>query len=350
MDDGACSLARGGGSFRGVSTPYNQRTRALKKWEIKRLIKQFVDAAVRVQKSGADGVKLHAAHGYLIQQFLSSYSNRRRDEYGGSLDNRMRFMLEMISGIRRECGKDFPLIVRLSVDEFYRKIGQPGQGIELDEGGEMARRLERAGIDAINVSSANYETMNWWLEPMSFEPGWRKHLARAVREAVDIPVIAANLIRSPEQAEAQIAEGIQDFVALGRPLLSDPAWVAKAMEDRAGEITRCISCLWCMESMGKNGMKGLGIECTVNPRLGREQETSALRRDGAGRVVAVIGAGPAGLKMAEVRGSGFKPVIFERNGSTAGQLNLATNRPAKTRSTVHPGPGNAAARSGARSV
>ncbi len=151
-----------------------QKTRALMKWEIKGLIKDFIKAAHRVQLAGGDGVELHAAHGYLIQQFLSPHTNRRTDEYGGSLENRMRFLLEIIQGIRSQCGHDFPIAVRLSVDEYYRCIDKPGQGIELAEGVEMAKRLEQAGIDAIDVSSANYETMNYWLEPISYEPGWRK--------------------------------------------------------------------------------------------------------------------------------------------------------------------------------
>jgi 2,4-dienoyl-CoA reductase-like NADH-dependent reductase (Old Yellow Enzyme family)/thioredoxin reductase len=309
---------------------YHQRARALMKWEIKGLEKQFVRAARRVQLTGADGVELHAAHGYLIEQFLSTYTNRRTDEYGGSLDNRMRFLLDIISGIRRECGPDFPIVVRLSVDEFYRRIGMPDTGIELEEGVEMARRLEKAGIDAIDVTCATYDTTNYWCEPMSFEVGWRKYLARAVKEAVSIPVIAANLIRSAEQAEAQIADGTQDFISLGRPFLADPAWAAKAMEGREDEVRRCISCLRCIESLPLNGQIGLPLECAVNPRLGRERETASPRADGKGRTVAVVGAGPAGLEAAGVlAGRGFRTVVFDRRAAAGGQLNLADRPPHK---------------------
>jgi len=309
---------------------YKQRTRALMRWEVKSLVRDFVRAARRAQLAGTDGVELHAAHGYLIQQFLSPQSNRRRDEYGGSLENRMRFLLEIIAGIHRECGRDFPIIVRLSVDEFYRLIGEPGQGLELEEGVEIVRRLERAGIDAIDVTSANYETYNYWLEPMSFACGWRKHLAHAVKEAVSIPVIAANLIRTPEQAEAQLAEGIQDFIGLGRPFLADAAWVAKAREGREDEITRCICCLWCMESVEENALVGLCLECAVNPHLGRERETAEPRNNGAGRTVAVVGAGPAGLAAAGVLSArGFDAVVLERSSSAGGQLKLAGVPPKK---------------------
>ena len=171
--------------------------RALKYKEIKQLEKQFIDGAVRVMKAGCDGVELHCAHGYLLQQFLSPVTNQRTDEYGGSLENRMRFILNIIHGIKMECGKNFPLVVRLTVDECYAMIGQAGKGYTLEEGVRIAKILEENGVDAIDVSSAGYDTFNYWLEPVSFEPGWRKYMAKAVKEAVSIPVLAANLIRSP---------------------------------------------------------------------------------------------------------------------------------------------------------
>ncbi|WP_444244541.1 oxidoreductase, partial [Eubacterium sp.] len=134
--------------------------RALTKHGIKKLVRQFVDAAVRAKRAGCDGVELHAAHGYLIQQFLSPFTNRRNDEYGGSLENRMRFLNEIIDGIRAECGKDFPVLVRLSVDEMYDKIGEKGKGYSLDEGLKMAKALSDRGIDAIDVSYASYDNFN----------------------------------------------------------------------------------------------------------------------------------------------------------------------------------------------
>lgn len=313
-----------------VCTHDNQRTRALMRFEIRRLVDDFIRAARRVQLSGADGVELHAAHGYLIQQFLSPHTNRRTDEYGGSLDNRLRFLLEIIRGIRARCGPGFPLMVRLTVDEYYRCIGQAGRGIELEEGVEIARRLEQAGIDAIDVSSAGYETMNYWLEPVSFEPGWRANLARSVKEAVGIPVLAANLIRSAGQAESQLAEGVQDFVCLGRPCLADPAWASKVGRRAEDDVRRCINCLWCFESLFANAPLGKPLECAVNPRLGRERETAAPLKNGGGRTVVIIGAGPAGLAAAEVLGlRGFRPVVLERNAQPGGQLLLADKPPRK---------------------
>jgi NADPH-dependent 2,4-dienoyl-CoA reductase/sulfur reductase-like enzyme len=242
----------------------------------------------------------------------------------------MRFILEIIRGIRDKCEEHFPIVVRLSVDEFYRCINKPDQGIELAEGVEIAQRLEQAGVDAIDVSSANYETMNYWLEPMSYEPGWRSNLAKAVKEKVNIPVLAANLIRSAEQAETQLREGVQDFVCLGRPHLADAAWTRKVGEGREQDIKRCISCLWCFESLQVNALVGKPLECAVNPRLGRERKTAHPLKNGEGRVVAIIGAGPAGLSAAEIAGlRGFKPIVLERNDFVGGQLQLANKAPKK---------------------
>ncbi len=302
------------------------RVRALRHKEIKELEQQFIDAAYRVYKAGVDGVELHGAHGYLIQQFLSPYTNRRTDEYGGSLQNRMRFLLNIIRGIKEKCGKDFPLVVRLTVDECYDKIGLPDRGYKLAEGVEMAKILEKNGIDAIDVSSAGYDTFNYWLEPVSFEPGWRKYMAKAVKEAVSIPVLAANLIRSPRQAEQQLQEGIQDFVSLGRPHIADPYWADKAL--KGGIIKRCINCLHCIESMEANAFIGSHGECSVNPLVGREG--TELKKDGDGRHVVVIGAGPAGLTAAEILARrGFKVTVYEKNEKCGGQILLAAAPPDK---------------------
>ncbi|MBR4766642.1 MAG: enoate reductase, partial [Clostridia bacterium] len=147
------------------------RVRALKYDEIKELEQNFIDAAFRCKAAGVDGVMLHASHGYLLQQFLSPVTNQRTDEYGGSFENRMRFITNIINGIRAKCGSDYPLVVRLTVDECYDRIGEPGKGYGLEEGVKIAKALEALGIDAIDVSSAGYDTFNYWLEPVSFEPG-----------------------------------------------------------------------------------------------------------------------------------------------------------------------------------
>lgn len=295
---------------------------------VKKLICQFIEGAVRVQKAGCDGVELHAAHGYLIQQFLSPNTNHRTDEYGGSLENRMRFLLEIIRGIRKNCGKDFPIVVRLSVDEMYSRIGKPQKGYNLDEGLKMAKILSNEGIDAIDVSSAAYDTFNYWLEPTTFDCGWRKYLAEEVKKVVDVPVIAANLIRSPQQAEKQLEDGIQDFVALGRPLIADPHWVEKVEKGNENLIKRCVCCLYCFESMMHNAYNYDHGKCSVNPFVGREKTVFA--KNGNGRKAVIIGAGSAGLTAAELLADrGFNVTVLEKEGNAGGQLNLASKPPHK---------------------
>lgn len=296
--------------------------------EIKRIICQFIEGAVRVKKAGCDGVELHAAHGYLIQQFLSPNTNKRTDQYGGSLENRMRFLLEIIDGIRSNCGKDFPIVVRLTVDEMYSEIGQNGKGYNLEEGIKMAKILNDKGIDAIDVSSAAYDTFNYWLEPTTFTPGWRKYLASEVKKVVDIPVIAANLIRSPKQAEMQLEEGTQDFISLGRPLIADPHWPNKVKSGNENLIKRCVCCLYCFESMMKGAYNYTHGNCSVNPFVGRENVS--LKQNGNGRKVLIIGAGCAGLTAAELLSKrGFDVTVLEKESKQGGQLNLASKPPHK---------------------
>ncbi len=302
------------------------RVRALRHKEIKELEQQFIDGAVRAFKAGCDGVELHASHGYLIQQFLSPNTNQRTDEYGGTLENRMRFLLNILRGIKKECGKNFPVIVRLTADECYDKIGKPGKGYTLEDGVKIAKALEENGADAIDVSSAGYDTFNYWLEPVSFEPGWRKYMAKAVKDAVSIPVLAANLIRSPEQAEKQIEEGTQDFVCLGRPHIADPHWANKVQN---GEIVkRCICCLNCIESMQNNAYIGYHGECAVNPFVGKEDVE--LVQNGKGRKAVVIGAGAGGMTAADLLAQrGFDVTLIEKSDKAGGQLLLAAAPPKK---------------------
>lgn len=308
----------------------NSYVRALRKREIKKLIRQFIDAAVRCKKAGVDGVELHSAHGYLMHQFLSPNTNHRTDEYGGSFENRLRFIKEIIEGIRLECGKDYPLIVRLSVDECYDKIGQPDKGYGLKMGIQYAKAIEAMGVDALDISSAAYDTYNYWLEPTSFDCGWRAYMAEAVKKEVSVPIIAANLIRSPEQAEQQLNDGIQDFVALGRPQLADPHWANKIANGNQDEVKRCICCLHCMESMLAGAYLGENAHCALNPAVGRERELNTLPKDGNGRTVVIVGGGVAGLTAAEMLGRrGFKVVVLEKEKELGGQIQLANKPPKK---------------------
>lgn len=304
--------------------------RAMTKREVQATIRDFVEAAVRCKKAGVDLVELHAAHGYLIQQFLSPNTNRRTDAYGGSFENRMRFLTEIIAGIRERCGRDYPLMVRLSVDEMYDRVGKPGKGYGLEEGKRIAKRLEELGVDAINVSSACYDTYNYWLEPTSFAPGWRAYLAKEIKSVVKIPVAAANFMRSPAQAERQLEEGYQDFIGSARSFICDPDWVRKVESGHPEEIRRCIGCLHCIssftENAGVNIAAGRPGECALNPEVGFERETDAMAKDGDGRLALVVGAGPAGLKAAELLARrGFAVKVLEKAAKPGGQVNIAAS-------------------------
>ena len=178
--------------------------RAFSHREIKKLIREFIDAAVRCKKAGVDGVELHAAHGYLLQQFLSPNTNKRTDEYGGSFENRLRFIKEIIEGIRKECGKDYPLIVRLAVDECYDKIGQPGKGYGLETGVKYAKAFEAMGVDAIDVSSAAYDT---YPSTAAGAPIWRKPSRKRSRSPCSPPTssVPPSRLRSSSSAVCRIS-------------------------------------------------------------------------------------------------------------------------------------------------
>ena len=300
------------------------RIHAMSKREIHKLQRDFIEAAVRCQKADVDAVELHGGHGYLIQQFLSPNTNLRTDEYGGSFENRLRFLREIVEGIRARCGRDYPLIVRLTADEMYERIGKPGKGYDLETGKQIAKRLEELGVDAINVTSACYDVYNAWLEPTSYEPGWRAYLAKEIKSVVSIPVIAANFMRSPEQAERQLEEGYQDFIGSARSFICEPHWVRKLEEGRADEIRRCIGCLHCISSFMTNAKVGKPGECALNPGVGREEEYERPVKDGDGRSIVVIGAGIAGLAAAETMAKrGFAVTVLEKEEAPGGQINTA---------------------------
>ena len=297
--------------------------------DIKRVQGKFIDAAVRCQKAGYDAVELHGAHGYLLTQFFNRYYNRRTDEYGGSIENRCRFIAEIIAGIREKLGPKYPILVRMCGDEMT-----PIEGFfDLEEGIEIAKYLEGLGIDAIDISMGSSRNADANCEPFSYKPGWKKHVAKAYKEALNIPVIATNTIKSPDFAEQLLKEGVCDFVAMGRSQLADPEFMNKAKAGKADQIRRCIGCLYCRERiLGA----GLPIRCSVNARTAREIEfpASELRKDGAGRSVAVIGAGPAGMEAARVLAlRGYKPVIFDRADKPGGTLNIADKPPLKDKIT-----------------
>lgn len=309
-----------------------QQTRALTPEEIKQLVRQFVEGAVRVKKAGCDGVELHAAHGYLLQQFLSPYTNKREDEYGGSFENRLRIVLEIIEGIRRECGDGFPIGVRLSVEEFLDQTGVTEDYIHIQDGIRIAAALEQAGIDFLDVSCGLYETGMTCVEPISFGQGWRHDMLAAVKSHVTVPVIGVSAIREPKFAESFLEDGVVDFVSLGRAWLADEEWGKKVQEGREAGLRKCISCLRCFESLNEYNAAGLPPECAVNPRLAKERRYKELAFDTKGHTAVVVGGGPAGMCAAETLARrGVHVVLMDEGHELGGTVNLAKRPPLKER-------------------
>lgn len=296
-----------------------EATHALSEAEIAVLVRRFAEAARRCVAAGCDFVELHGAHGYLITQFLSPFSNTRTDGYGGSPERRFRFLREVFEAVRAATGPEFPITVRLSGDEMV-----PG-GLEIEDTVQIARWLEALGAAAIHVSAANYASYakGGMISPMSVPDAPLANLAERVREAVAVPVIAVNKIRTPERAERMLAEGVCDFIALARPLLADPYWPLKAMDDGV-DINLCIACNeGCIGRLFQNK----DAWCVVNPSAGREEEFDS---DGEiwPRKVVVIGGGPAGLSAAITAATrGHKVVLFESSERLGGQLLPAAATP-----------------------
>jgi 2,4-dienoyl-CoA reductase-like NADH-dependent reductase (Old Yellow Enzyme family)/thioredoxin reductase len=303
-----------------MSSAIGEMPREMSTEEVEGLASKFVKGAMIAMTAGIDGVEIHGAHGYLVGQFMSPQSNHREDKYGGSFEKRMRFITEIIMGIRAKCGPRFPISVRLDGNEFIQG------GISLEEAIQEAIYLEKLGVDVINVSSGTYESVTTIIEPISYPQGWKRHLGKAIKDAVKIPVIACDVIRKPEMAETILNEDNIDFVALGRAQLADPEWGKKAKEGREEDIRPCISCLNCIESV----MKCENIKCGVNPRVGKELEYPNFPVNGQGRKVVVVGGGPAGMEASRVLAlKGFEPILFEEKEYLGGNVYLATKPPLK---------------------
>jgi len=287
--------------------------------EIEHLIECYARAAVRAKRAGFDAVEIHGAHGYLIAQFLSPITNRRADAFGGSREKRWRFALDVVRGVRQAVGCDYPLLFRLSGDEFL-----PG-GRTLDESVELCHALADASIDALHISAATAANPEKQLEPMCYPEAWRAYLAAAIKEAVDIPVIAVGVFRTPETVEHTLTEETADFVAIGRGLIADSQWPSKAAAGEDQTIHRCISCNRCVQ---RRVFDDLPICCSVNPEVGFEGE--AHPETCSGRRVVVVGAGPGGLQAAATAANaGAQVVLLEREEELGGQLRYAKVPPYK---------------------
>ncbi len=298
--------------------------------EVELIISKFAAGAKRSKEGGCDGVELHGAHGYLISQFLSPYTNQRTDRFGGSADARFIFVKELIEAIREACGEDYPVGIRLTVDELLAPNGVE-EYLTIEDGVEVCKKLEAMKIAYINVSNGIYESFNSLSEPMTYDQGCRTPLIRAIKDAVSVPIIAVNMIKEPWMAEKMLEEGLVDYIALGRAVVADPEWAKKAKEGRECDINRCISCTFCFETLVSDTIGGIGpVKCAVNPVAGRETIYTFDNKDGDGKVVAIIGAGVAGLEAARVLAiRGFKPIVLEKSHLVGGQINTANKPPQK---------------------
>ncbi|MBN1829956.1 MAG: FAD-dependent oxidoreductase [Deltaproteobacteria bacterium] len=291
----------------------------------------FVSAAVRAAKAGYDGVEIHAAHGYLLAQFLSPESNRREDEYGGSPEKRAKLPLEILQGIKDSLGPDFPVIVKMSGDEYT-----PG-GIEIEEALIHARLFEEAGADMLCVSgsagsmmalSPNAPGRRSTSPPVYVEQACFAHLAAAVKTIVSIPVMAIGRINDPSVAERLIEEGAADVIAVGRGHIADPAFVNKSSGKNPDPLCRCIGCLQgCIERSVQ--ASNTGITCAVNPRVGRELEAEGLSASSPKRFF-VLGGGPSGMHAAAILAErGHRVDLYEKRNCLGGNVLTASKPPHK---------------------
>lgn len=300
--------------------------RELTKDEIHTIVKSFGDGAFNAKRAGFDGVEIHAVHeGYLLDQFAISFFNYRTDEYGGSLENRLRFAREVVEEIKRRCGDDFPVALRYSPKSFikdWRKGALPGEefeekGRDLPEGVEAAKLLTEYGYDCLDVDVGSYDAWWWSHPPMYQKKGLYIEYAKLVKDAVSVPVICAGRMDDPDMAAKAVADGACDIVSLGRPLLADPDYVNKL---RAGRVESIRPCLSCHEGCMGRIQEFSALNCAVNPACCRER-AARLTPAAKPKKVLVVGGGPAGCEAALVLAErGHTPVLCEAGSVLGGNL------------------------------
>ena len=290
---------------------------------IARIVEAFANAAVRAKAAGFDAVELHGAHGYLLNQFLSPFSNQRDDKYGGNDENRARFILEIIATVRKKVGKDFPVWIRVSADELVRG------GYDLSFMQKFAPMMVDAGVDAIHCSVGVYSTPGGLaIASMDTEPGFNLFRARALKDVVNVPIIGVGRINNPEMADRAIAQGDADLISFGRQHLTDPDFINKAQDGALDDIRWCTACnQGCIERLSFE-MKS--ATCSFNPECGGEHRSQAPKAKPSKRVW-VVGAGPAGLSAAMAASArGHRVEVFEKEEKPGGQLLSASQPPHKS--------------------
>jgi 2,4-dienoyl-CoA reductase (NADPH2) len=304
------------------AVPLSPRTpvpHALSIDEIHELLGYYARSALHCREAGYDFVEVHGAHCYLPCEFLSPLSNRREDEYGGTLENRARFMLEIVGAIREACGEDFPIFFRISGEE-----GAEG-GFGIEETTRVARWLEEAGVVCLSVSGGNWYALHLTIPPMSVERGVLVPAAARIKRAISIPVIAAGRLDDVELAEQILADGQADLIAVGRALIADADWALKVREGRRQEIRPCIACNACVDLVAR----AQEARCAVNPEVGRDG-TWAVEPAPAPRRVMVVGSGPSGMEAARIaRLRGHEVSLWERDPVLGGKLDVASRAPSK---------------------
>jgi 2,4-dienoyl-CoA reductase-like NADH-dependent reductase (Old Yellow Enzyme family)/thioredoxin reductase len=284
--------------------------------DIQQLVGRYAEAAERARRAGIDGAEIHAGHGYILSGFLSPVMNQRDDEYGGSLENRARFLLEVIAAIRERVGKDFPLWVKLDCGEYGKK-----EGITLADAVATAKLVEAAGVDAI-TASAYHDTSLGALHSESNIPHVPERMiadATAIKQAVKIPVITSGRVE-PGSADAHIRKGHFDFLGLGRKLLADPDLPAKVIAGTHEHIRPCVYCYCCVSQIYVANQ----IKCAVNPETGHERERALIATDSPRRI-AVVGGGPAGMEVARrLSIRGFQVELFDAGKRLGGTLQFAS--------------------------
>lgn len=284
--------------------------RPLAREEIAAIVDRFVAAALRGQDAGLDAIEIHGASGYLLNAFMSPYTNLREDEYGGSLANRMRFPLEVVRAVRDAIGDDMPLLYRMSGHDYVE-----GGLTEVDTV-PFAQELEQAGVDLIDVSAGTYESITATQPPMEAAPGALLDLAATIKSALTIPVATAGKLGALDVAEAALGAGVVDFVSIARGLHADPELLLKAREGRLHEARRCISCAECVAFLNVDEP----AYCAINPATVRELELAPVPAK-MPRTVAVVGGGPAGLEAARAaRLAGHRVTVYEASPSLGGRV------------------------------